>query len=324
MASNQIPGSSSQPGEESTRKLGLERVTRLLTSQYEKTVGVIMKSAKNRKPQGFPKFAKLPEELQLKIWQFAALLPRVVKLRMATTKKFGRTTYYRWRIIDYSGVHPLLVTTFTSRQIALATLGDGYSVDRVRTLNDDESICTCYTIRYNPLNDTIFVANVDSLDVLSRCYHICPKARPLSKAGLTVVRSLALNGLWLPASHPIAYDITRESSSQFRSVRRFLGAAVDFPALEELILVDPITAQETTSHNFRGRQVQKLVPLSKEGHENLFNVLLDLLSQQLKEGMQRSGNMSHGWIPTAISSWWENPKFTVMTKEEFKAHFNES
>jgi hypothetical protein len=296
-----------------------------LTSQYEKIVSVIPKYAKGRKPQGFPQFTKLPKELQLKIWRFAALLPRVITLGMAPCKRFGRKKrYYREKIIDYSGVHPLLITNFTSRQIALETIGDGYSVDRVYSNTDDPDIRTCYTIRYNPRNDTIFAWDVTSLDTLSRCYHICPKARPLSSAGLTVVRSLALRHLWLPTDLGMAYNESSRHLRRFWSVSRFITSTIDFTALEEFILVDPIIAKETTSRNFKGKQKPKLVPIGKAEQKEQLNNLLDFLSRQLKEAMQRSGNRRYSVIRTAISSWWENPKIIVMTEEQFKARFNPS
>jgi len=177
MASNRIIDSPSPSREDSSKKIDLVKIRRLLTSQYAKIIDAFPKPAERQEPKTFPQFAKLPEELQLKIWHFAALLPRVFKLGMAPkSKRFRKvTSYWSWNIINYSGVHPLLITTFTSRQIALQTLGDGYSVD-FTAQGEDRTIRTCYTIRYNPLNDTIFVSNLLSLDTLSRCYHISPKA----------------------------------------------------------------------------------------------------------------------------------------------------
>lgn len=276
-----------------------------MISHYERILCGVPKTS-NQKLQEFPQFARLPEELQLIIWQFACLLPQVVRLGEATRVKlgpFGKTVYYLRKVVNYSGVHPLLLETFKSRQVALDTLGEGFSVDFVPL--SGASIRTCYTIRFRPHEDTVYVSDVWTLDMLSRYYHICPKSSPLSGSGLAVIKSLALEGLGLPNNLRTAWGALGRGR-HFEPVEDFLCSMIDLIALEELILIAPTIQKEVITRNLRGKPVRKLVTLpEKEQKEQLID-LLKFVAGKLREAMEQNRlfGRRRTTSPESISDCW--------------------
>jgi len=147
---------------------------------------------------------------------------------------------------------------------------------------------------------------------------------PLSRSGLTVVKSLALDDFWIPANLQLL-SVSDANPFQLR-FGRLLTAAIDFTSLEELVLVNPTIGKKTISHNWRtGKIVRKYSRVSNDldKYREEINKFLAFLSENLKERMQQYGNSRSNVNPTAISSWWENPIIKVMTKEKFEARFNQ-
>lgn len=238
LASTSLP----PPDGNSGRRAGLQKAPSLVKSPYTTIARVFRKAEESDPLPAFPQFTRLPEELQLKIWYFAAQLPHVLRMGqlLAKRKPFGKSTYYYKKIVNLSGGHLLLLTTFVSRQMALRALGDGFTFH-----SNISGHRASYTIRFNPGNDTILVADITSLDSLSLYYTIWPRSnppaddRPEDRRDLGLVKSLAFETLRIPTNlRMILGDNASYLLQDYMST--FMASILEFRKLEELILVDTI------------------------------------------------------------------------------------
>jgi hypothetical protein len=276
----------------------------------------IMSKWRSRKLPLFPQFTKLPQELQIEIWKFAAILPRLNKFK-ATVELLGKRGVLK--VININGHNPLLPTSILSRQIALATAGSHYSIGYYRAW-DYHLLSPAYSICFDPGRDIISVPDMSTLVSLAWWYNICANDQQNSRARVTVVKSLAIAGVVLPAKTPqiSEYDLgslqwTGAGPSFFNSIMRYTG-------LEELIFVQPTMEGDTLRNRSAVAEAQY-----KQRIEDSLKYMSWLLKANVQGAVQKNQladqQIFGTQVPIVLSKWWFDPKITMMSKEQVKARF---
>jgi len=287
-------------------------------------------------PQQFSKFAELPQELQIEIWKFAALHPQLIEFQQCARR---RRDYYK--IVIASKFHPLLSTTFKSRQIALEAFGDPYLVGDYQPgfwRNDinTRSPVTRYTMHLDPGTHTLFFPNYDVL-YQYRLWYSITQDQTRGGGSFHFAKSLAIGDIIVPSDTSLVDRWSRTSSLLdghivFESLTAFVG-------LEELIFVSPVISRSLIS-GYNTKSVPELVeeackadPPSPQEYERRIQDMMIHASEFLRDhvashrryhNLHKIGRRDQRgqFIPTSLSKWWDNPIITVMTYEEFWARFN--
>lgn len=210
-------------------------------------------------PPMFPQFSKLPPELQIKIWEFAVLLPRAIKLQ-ATTPLGKMPGDKVLKIINATGSQPLLLTCFLAQQVALSTPGYRHMVFYYRPCMlspGSPALSFAYFMDFNPGNDTIYVPNMSTLKNLAGRYQICAKQKQDLKAGVALIKSFAISRIVLPAKLPPNADCLPQLGAIFAATRSdFFTSIARFAGLEELIFVEPEYEGLSFGRNRLGRTLK--------------------------------------------------------------------
>jgi len=281
-------------------------------------LGIVSK-LRVRNPSLFPQFAKLPQELQIKIWEFAILLPRLIKLE-STGDMIQNRAYYR--VINTNGTYPLLLTSFLSRQTALKGTGNFYSIGYYKPW-DSFTLQPAYSIHFDSERDTICVPNLSTLINFASWYNICPHNQLNTRARVTAVKSLAIGGVVLPAKTPKIPNIdlgalrwTGAGPSFFISILRYTG-------LEELIFIEP-TMEGGMFHNRSAAAEAKY----KQEVQKSLTYMAWVLKANIQDSVSRNEGVDRrtfgSLVPIVLSDWWANPKITAMSKEEVRARFGQA
>lgn len=335
----------------------IRQATRAMSRRPLISVGTPIESYET--PPQFPKFAELPEELQIKIWKLVALRPQGLEIR-------GGLGCHDLAV--NSQINPLLLTTFQSRQIALEIFGDPFLFNEhevpANNLNDhlfpidlDEMAppVTHSSLYLDPAIHTVVFDNLSTLCLLWGRFKVLRATDQSSRASMGFAKSVALRKPRVEISDFMLWNHSQCSPNmdecEFSWIARHLCT---FPELGELIIIEPIIGSweivvdalerkgyptgliwrwEHRSRLLRKisfKKVWKQLPRSSPDYQSRALDSIEHFSEALREygekhwpELNAADQLRYGdrVAPVVHSSWWQNPITKVMTEEQFAARF---
>ncbi|KAH8753221.1 hypothetical protein BGZ57DRAFT_965340 [Hyaloscypha finlandica] len=270
----------------------------------------------SRSPITFICFPKLPPELQRKIWKLA-VQPKIITLDVGDVYQQGPNVRPK---TDLSP-HPILSVCSISREVALGIYGGKpYSFVTGCSCGDEENHETWFRhfdLYINPAADTFYFSEHRHLDIFARFWQI---RRGDSLERHVVVRSLVVDNVKAKALD--TYDLARWQNADMLWINRdihILGTmamlTAPFVELEEFILVG-FEVVDTAA----AQQMRVAMGTTRISEEENIDVFVECLQWKLQiYPMEVECEVAQGPRGCTWSKWWEDPKLTLMTKEEFKA-----
>jgi len=283
------------------------------------------------RPQTFHQFSRLPDELQIIIWQFALLNGRVIKFVCEGHKNNSDFS----RLVPVSS-HPLLITTIKSREVSLAGLLDSmYSISSYRSpkVRFTGLPVYRYSTPFNPDRDTLLFPDRWVLYHLEDGYGISPEClrEPLGIRELSSVKRVAIGGFQMPTVLE-----SNDWSLLDEDIDAMLETITRFSGLEELILVRGSCLSWRLAKRFAERLIARWdVGLWAVRHwAHLAGFLVRLFSKTYGNDVQRSiqqygrgirdkiqppllltpkeaTRQTEQWLKTMVQSWLHPPQRTL-------------
>jgi hypothetical protein len=246
----------------------------------------------------FTLFPDLPPELRLRIWEFASAIPRSVRLREFVPNE-RRTPDGLPAAFGPPRCSSILHVCRDSREIALK----GYSL-----INDSMFSAPLY---FNEANDTLVLPPNSWKFELYNC--------SLDDSILRVTSGAVLGAVIERSFDRDAIETTYELN-----VSNIFYSLLGFPRLKEVIFVE-LKVEQKASRVFDGESgggTTQTVESKKDQLQTVINDCVKAAEEALRLifDVQMLVGFSE-FRERRRSAWWMDPKFTLMTEEEFKAHF---
>lgn len=151
---------------------------------------------------------------------------------------------------------------------------------------------------------------------------IFPGARRTSADSILRVTSAALIGVVI-RQRPLVRNFYQTSSNP--SCYEISTLLLPFSILEEVIIIEPKVETEvrTDVTEDPGGGITPTFKLDDDQRRVVINDWVKALKYTLKANFESEISIGSPWFRSCRrSAWWMDPKFTLMTEEEFKAPFS--
>ncbi|KAE8448788.1 hypothetical protein EG329_008790 [Mollisiaceae sp. DMI_Dod_QoI] len=305
--------------------------------------------------QTFHPFSRLPNELQDIIWEFA-IIPRIIRFELADPPDIiSDTTPPVGQHEIRSNPEVLLSVCHASHAAAVRVSGGVSTFIKIGSRTalipdpDPEPRQSPLLFHFVPKCDTIYLPDIMAYQDFIENGCIEKKEHGGLITGLAAVRSLALGGLlhrfWY-SHESIDYGqysnndptlkleddifVALEQLPRISSIS-LLYALSKFPRLEELVFVLPPAAQWTEIDNEYHYPLLDFVtctdPAQCEERVKKFPKEVERLMSRSKyvkkllQGINWSWHVASRVQVGIVSEWWQKPRVSMMTEEEFNARF---
>lgn len=259
-----------------------------------------------------------------------SLVRKISNKRRGVNRGHGVHDSSQMELLNKPDNHPLLYTCNASRVLALEIYGEPFQLSLgALPVADEHNLFwqAIFKVYLNPDVDTIFFPNFPSLSWFRiQCDLLRGNRVPYPRGREPLVRSLAIGDVsilqLLPdledyrscigPNAPVPFSVLEVDHWNITMI-------ANFPDLEELIFVDPRVEDEDIDY-FRVNDPGLWRDLLVMGEEEKIRRCVQVTEKDLKEDAAERGRVE-GTIGQR-SSWWDNPRVTCMTKEEFDSRFS--